>query len=76
MTTRVSPEAYKKLMQKCGEEGCSTYEYLRKLVHDDVGVEVVPYVPQKPAEDPEELPKQTELIVEDEPNKRRFDFRG
>ncbi len=53
MTTRVSAEAYQKLLQKCAEgEGCSTYEYLRKLVHDDVGVEVVPYVPQEPTEEP------------------------
>jgi len=65
MTTRVSAEAYQKLMQKCADGGCSTYEYLRQLVHDDVGVEVVPYVPQKPAEDPE-VPKQTELSVKDE----------
>ena len=63
-------------MQKCGEEGCSTYEYLRQLVHDDVGVEVVPYVPQKPEEEPEEAPKQTELIVEDERIEGRIRITG
>ena len=62
MNTRVSPEAYQKLMQKCADEGCSTYEYLRQLVHDDVGVEVVPV----------EGPKQTELIENERSGARKI----
>ena len=37
LNTRISQEAYKKLMQKCADGGCSTYEYLRHLVYADVG---------------------------------------
>lgn len=63
MTTRVSPQAYKKLMQKCADGGCSTYEYLRQLVHADVGLDV--------DEDIIEDPVQTELIVKNERNDER-----
>jgi len=67
ITTRVSPVAYKKLLQKCADEGCSTYEYFRQLVHADVGLSVDRDVPEK---------TQTELIVENESDERRFEFRG
>ena len=40
ITTRVSPEAYKKMLQKCADGGCSPYEYFRNLVHSDVGLNV------------------------------------
>ena len=68
MATRVSPDVYKKLLQKCADGGCSTYEYLRSLVLADVGL----------AEnlDEAEEPVQTELIVKNESDERRFDFRG
>jgi len=65
MTTRVSQEAYKVLLQKCADRGCSTYEYLRQLVHEDTGLAEengsaapAPVVPKL---------NQTELIAEDEP---------
>lgn len=49
LNTRVSPETYKALLQKCADGGCSTYEYLRQLVHIDVGIgaEAVPEEPKK-----------------------------
>ena len=40
LNTRVSPEAFKAMMQRCADGGCSTYEYLRQLVHADVGLDV------------------------------------
>lgn len=40
ITTRVSPEAYKKMLQKCADGGCSPYEYFRHLVNEDVGLNV------------------------------------
>jgi len=57
LNTRITPEAYKALLAKCSEAGCSTYKYLRQLVHENVGV----------PEDPQEnslgapAPGQTEL---------------
>jgi len=48
LNTRISQEAYKKLMQKCSEEGCSTYEYLRQLVNADIGL-LVEEDPEEPA---------------------------
>ena len=54
MTTRVSEEAYKELLQKCADRGCSTYEYLRQLVHADMGFNVDGDVPEKPVEEEKE----------------------
>lgn len=64
MATRVSPEIYKKLLQKCADGGCSTYEYLRQLVHLDVGLDEDEDVPEEPVDEV----VQTELKVEDERN--------
>jgi len=69
ITTRVSPAAYKKLLQKCADGGCSTYEYFRQLVHTDVGLNaenVLVPGDEKPLVEPEEEPVQTELKVENE----------
>jgi len=74
LNTRVSPEAYKSLLQKCADRGCTPYEYVRRLVHADVGLDVDGDVPADLEEGQE--PVQTELIVENESNERRFDFRG
>lgn len=38
LNTRITPKAYKALLAKCSDQGCSTYAYLRQLVHGDVGV--------------------------------------
>lgn len=38
LNTRVSPAAYKVLLLKCSDEGCTPYRYLRQLVHADVGL--------------------------------------
>ena len=70
VTFRVTPEKYKALLQKCADHGCSTYEYVRKLVYADIAGETGVTI------DPVEDPKQTELIKENESNERRFDFRG
>jgi len=70
MTTRVSPEAYRTLLQKCADRGCSTYDYLRWLVHADVGLNADGDVPA------EEEPVQTELIDEDERVERGIRITG
>jgi len=64
LNTRVSPEAYKALLQKCADGGCSTYEYLRQLVHADVGLDVDGDVPEDL--DRVQEPVQPELIVKNE----------
>ena len=56
VTTRVSPEAYKALLQKCANGGCSPYEYLRQLVQEDMGFT---------GEAPDQM-EQTELKNQDE----------
>lgn len=61
LNTRVSPEAFKAMMQKCANGGCSTYEYLRQLVHTDVGLDVDGQGPMELEVDAEPL-VQTELI--------------
>lgn len=74
MTTRVSPEAYRRLLQSCADQGCSTYQYLRQLVHADVGLDtegaVIP--------DPEEVqdPVQTELKVNGGTDEERIRILG
>jgi len=60
LNTRVSPEAFKVMMQKCADGGCSTYEYLRQLVHADVGLDVDGKGPRDPSLDADLL-IQTEL---------------
>ncbi len=40
LNTRIDPEAYKLLMLKCADQGCSTYKYLQQLIHTDVGLDV------------------------------------
>ncbi len=59
LNTRVSPEAYQALLRKCADGGCTPYEYVRQLIHSDVGLDVDGDVP----EDHEVLdPVQTELV--------------
>lgn len=60
LNTRVSPEAFQVLMQKCADGSCTTYEYLRQLIHADVGLNVDGRVPEDPVIEAEPL-KQTEL---------------
>jgi len=61
LNTRVSQAAYKVLLLKCSDQGCTPYRYLRQLVHADVGL-------GPEGEEPEgvqdvEVPVQTELKV-------------
>jgi negative regulator of replication initiation len=35
VATRVSDEAYTRIMEKCAGLGCSTYDYLKMLVETD-----------------------------------------
>ena len=37
IATRVSDEAYAKVMGKCSGLGCSVYDYLKMLVETDIG---------------------------------------
>ena len=64
LNTRVSPEAYKVLLMKCSDQGCTPYRYLRQLVHADAGMDPEGEVVQDPEEAP--APVQTELKVENE----------
>ena len=78
ITTRVSPAAYKKLLQKCADGGCSTYEYFRQLVHTDVGLneaEPVPEIEAEPVPDPEE-PKEEEKEDERDNIEKRYKIVG
>lgn len=53
LNTRIDPEAYKLLMLKCADQGCSTYKYLQQLVHENVGHDVpedLDEVQEEPAE--------------------------
>lgn len=36
LNTRIRPEAYKALLVKCADEGCSTYTYVRNLIHSHI----------------------------------------
>ena len=47
LNTRVSQKAYKALLQKCADKGCSPYEYLRQLVYADIGLDVQEPVAKK-----------------------------
>jgi len=64
LNTRVSPEAYKVLLMRCSDQGCTPYRYLRQLVHADVGLGPEGEVVKSPLEVQE--PVQTELKVENE----------
>lgn len=64
LNTRISPEAYKKLLQKCANGGCTPYRYLRQLIHTDVGVDVDGVF----LAEVQEEPVQTELKDENEHN--------
>ena len=55
LNTRVSPDAFQALMQKCADGSCTTYEYLRQLVHADVGLDVDGRVPGDPVIEAEPL---------------------
>jgi len=71
ITTRVSPAAYKKLLQKCADGGCSTYEYFRQLVHTDVGLNEAIPVPEIEAESvPEPVPEPEEPNEEEKEDER------
>ena len=72
LNTRVSQEAYKVLLLKCADEGCTPYRYVRQLIHADAGLD-----PEGEAvQDSGEVPKQTELIVEDEHVEGRIRITG
>lgn len=72
LNTRITPEAYKALLAKCSEAGCSTYAYLRQLVHGDVGV------PEDPQENSLGAPAlgQVELKEENEHDEGRIVITG
>jgi len=74
VTTRVSLDVYKKVLQKCADGGCSPYEYFRQLVRADVADHV-----QDPVEEPVEDPAQTkipELLKENERVEGRINVVG
>ena len=56
LNTRVSPEAYQALLRKCANGGCTPYEYVRRLIHSDVGLDANGDVPE------DQDPVQTELV--------------
>lgn len=64
LNTRVSPEAYQALLRKCAEGGCTPYEYVRRLIHSDMGLDVNGDVPEDLGEVQE--PVQKELSVKNE----------
>ena len=35
IATRVSEDIYSKILQKCADSGCSTYDYLKMLIETD-----------------------------------------
>lgn len=76
LNTRIDPEAYKLLMMKCADQGCSTYKYLQQLVHADVGIDVEAAAVQESGVQEAPGPVQTELKAENESDERRFEFRG
>jgi len=65
LNTRISQRAYKEVLLKCADGGCSPYEYIRQLIHADVGLDVEGDVPQE-LEEGSEAPIQTELIEKNE----------
>jgi len=73
LNTRITPEAYKALLAKCSDQGCSTYAYLRQLVHKDVEVPE-----DTPAENNLGAPAlgQTELKEENESDEGRIVITG
>ena len=82
ITTRVSPEAYKKMLQKCADGGCSPYEYFRHLVYADIRLneaEPVPEIEAEPVpepEEPDEEMKQTELVKNGRSDEGRIRITG
>jgi len=54
LNTRVSQEAYKALLLKCSDQGCTPYRYLRQLIHADVGLDPEGDVIQEPVAKEEE----------------------
>lgn len=64
LNTRVSPQAYQALLRKCADGECTPYEYVRRLIHADVGLDNDGDVPEDLDEVQE--PVQTELKVENE----------
>jgi len=69
LNTRVSPEAYQALLRKCADGGCTPYEYVRQLIHSDMGLDVNGDVPEDLPEVP--VPVQMELKSENERNDER-----
>jgi len=59
LNTRITPEAYKNLLNKCADRGCTPYTYLRELIHADVKPDVL--------EEPEDLGEE-EPVPEEEEN--------
>jgi len=79
ITTRVSPEAYKKMLQKCADGGCSPYEYYRNLVYADVGIneaEPVPEIEADPVPEPEEPVPEEEKEDERDNIEKRYKIVG
>ena len=61
LNTRVSPEAYQALLRKCADGGCTPYEYVRQLIHSDMGLDVNGDVPEDLGEVQEPVQKELEL---------------
>jgi len=83
ITTRVSPEAYKKMLQKCADGGCSPYEYYRNLVYSDVGlnvegVDIDKVVPadENPIVEEEPVPEEEEKEDERDNIEKRYKIVG
>ena len=36
ISTRISDDEFNKIMKKCGDLGCSTYEYFKALIQTDI----------------------------------------
>lgn len=56
MTTRVKAETYNQILQRCIDNNCTTYQYLRNLVEDDIKNNL------GDGSESEQVPQQTELI--------------
>jgi len=64
IATRISDEAYSKLLTKCAGLSCSTYDYLRMLVETELG---------QPESKKAENGKKYITFVKEEPKKDELD---
>jgi len=63
IATRVSDEAYSKIMGKCSGLGCSVYDYVKMLVETDIAnAEKATHVDEKKKQADRELDERIERI--------------